>query len=62
MCVQPEADYRPLMTDVVHSLIPLVKAYNQSSASSRIHSRRESLSYEDIMPWLFFIYRPTLFV
>ncbi|MCO5563597.1 hypothetical protein L7F22_017244 [Adiantum nelumboides] len=25
MCVQPEADYRPLMTDVVQSLIPLVK-------------------------------------
>lgn len=26
MCVQPEADYRPLMTDVVQSLIPLVKS------------------------------------
>ncbi|KAI5058313.1 hypothetical protein GOP47_0026483 [Adiantum capillus-veneris] len=25
MCVQPEADYRPLMKDVVQSLIPLVK-------------------------------------
>lgn len=25
MCVQAEADYRPLMTDVVQSLIPLVK-------------------------------------
>ncbi|KAL2514799.1 Protein kinase superfamily protein [Forsythia ovata] len=25
MCVQTEADYRPLMTDVVQSLIPLVK-------------------------------------
>ncbi|KAH7404542.1 hypothetical protein KP509_15G030900 [Ceratopteris richardii] len=25
MCVQPEADYRPLMTDVVQSLVPLVK-------------------------------------
>ncbi|KAH9754931.1 hypothetical protein KPL71_015599 [Citrus sinensis] len=24
VCVQPEADYRPLMTDVVQSLIPLV--------------------------------------
>ncbi|THG21440.1 hypothetical protein TEA_001058 [Camellia sinensis var. sinensis] len=31
MCVQPEADYRPLMTDVVQSLIPLVK--NLSSVS-----------------------------
>ncbi|ESQ29769.1 hypothetical protein EUTSA_v100241521mg, partial [Eutrema salsugineum] len=50
MCVQPEADYRPLMTDVVQSLIPLVKTYNQSSVSSRVHSRRESLSYDDIMP------------
>ncbi|KAJ8620671.1 hypothetical protein MRB53_029200 [Persea americana] len=26
VCVQPEADYRPLMTDVVQSLIPLVKS------------------------------------
>ncbi|CAN4105066.1 unnamed protein product [Withania somnifera] len=25
MCVQPEADYRPLMSDVVQSLVPLVK-------------------------------------
>lgn len=25
VCVQTEADYRPLMTDVVQSLIPLVK-------------------------------------
>ncbi|GFY94855.1 protein kinase superfamily protein [Actinidia rufa] len=25
VCVQPEAEYRPLMTDVVQSLIPLVK-------------------------------------
>ncbi|KFK35611.1 hypothetical protein AALP_AA4G013600 [Arabis alpina] len=49
MCVQPEPDYRPLITDVVHSLIPLVKAYNQSNVSSRIHSRRESLTYDDIM-------------
>ncbi|KAI5066898.1 hypothetical protein GOP47_0017426 [Adiantum capillus-veneris] len=29
MCVQPEADYRPLMTDVVQSLIPLVKSNNK---------------------------------
>lgn len=26
MCVQPEADYRPLMADVVQSLVPLVKS------------------------------------
>jgi hypothetical protein len=25
MCVQPEGDYRPLMADVVQSLVPLVK-------------------------------------
>ncbi|KAM3401466.1 hypothetical protein ACQJBY_005916 [Aegilops geniculata] len=30
MCVQPEADYRPLMADVVQSLVPLVK--NRSSS------------------------------
>ncbi|KDP23542.1 hypothetical protein JCGZ_23375 [Jatropha curcas] len=37
MCVQPEADYRPLMTDVVQSLIPLIKNLSSlpSSASSR---------------------------
>ncbi|XP_010414925.1 PREDICTED: serine/threonine-protein kinase CDL1-like [Camelina sativa] len=50
VCVQPEASYRPLMTDVVHSLIPLVKAFNKSSDSSRFPSRRESLSFDDIMP------------
>ncbi|XP_054811751.1 probable serine/threonine-protein kinase PBL21 [Prosopis cineraria] len=32
MCIQPEADYRPLMTDVVQSLVPLVR--NTSSVSS----------------------------
>ncbi|GMJ11192.1 hypothetical protein like AT1G54820 [Hibiscus trionum] len=36
MCVQPEADYRPLMADVVQSLIPLVKNFN-STGSSRFH-------------------------
>jgi hypothetical protein len=24
VCIQPEADYRPFMTDIVQSLIPLV--------------------------------------
>uniref|UniRef100_A0A5B7C0P1 Putative serine/threonine-protein kinase NAK n=1 Tax=Davidia involucrata TaxID=16924 RepID=A0A5B7C0P1_DAVIN len=38
MCVQPEGDYRPLMTDVVQSLIPLVK--NLSSKSNQIVSPR----------------------
>lgn len=31
MCVQPEADYRPLMADVVQSLVPLVKHHRPSS-------------------------------
>ncbi|XP_047315825.1 probable serine/threonine-protein kinase PBL7 [Impatiens glandulifera] len=37
MCVQPESDYRPLMTDVVQSLIPLVK--NNSTPCSTNSSR-----------------------
>ncbi|KAL9458156.1 hypothetical protein AB3S75_007086 [Citrus x aurantiifolia] len=43
MCVQPEADYRPLMADVVQSLVPLVK-YNRStpkiSSSPSFHASR----------------------
>lgn len=31
MCVQPEADYRPLMADVVQSLLPLVKNHRSIS-------------------------------
>ncbi|XP_010274442.1 PREDICTED: serine/threonine-protein kinase CDL1 [Nelumbo nucifera] len=31
MCVQSEADYRPLMTDVVQSLVPLVKLHRSTS-------------------------------
>ncbi|OMO61032.1 hypothetical protein COLO4_33601 [Corchorus olitorius] len=31
MCVQPEADYRPLMADVVQSLVPLVKAHRSTA-------------------------------
>ncbi|KAK9215495.1 hypothetical protein WN944_007500 [Citrus x changshan-huyou] len=38
VCVQPEADYRPLMTDVVQSLIPLVKK-NATGATSFGSSR-----------------------
>ncbi|XP_047337565.1 probable serine/threonine-protein kinase PBL7 [Impatiens glandulifera] len=34
MCVQGEADYRPLMTDVVQSLIPLVKNHSTSCSSN----------------------------
>lgn len=39
MCVQPESDYRPLMTDVVQSLIPLVK---NNPTSCSINSGRLS--------------------
>uniref|UniRef100_A0A7N0ZV20 Protein kinase domain-containing protein n=1 Tax=Kalanchoe fedtschenkoi TaxID=63787 RepID=A0A7N0ZV20_KALFE len=34
MCVQPEADYRPLMADVVQSLVPLVKQQKLVSSKS----------------------------
>ncbi|KAH9322757.1 hypothetical protein KI387_017396 [Taxus chinensis] len=34
MCVQSEADYRPLMTDVVQSLIPLVKQHTGARVTS----------------------------
>ncbi|XP_074588840.1 putative serine/threonine-protein kinase PBL7 [Curcuma longa] len=34
MCVQPEADYRPLMADVVQSLAPLVKNRSSSKKTS----------------------------
>lgn len=36
MCVQSEADYRPLMADVVQSLVPLVKHQRQSSKVSSV--------------------------
>ncbi|KAJ6810460.1 putative serine/threonine-protein kinase PBL7 [Iris pallida] len=34
MCVQPEADYRPLMADVVQSLVPLVKHKSTAKVGS----------------------------
>ncbi|XP_011082990.1 probable serine/threonine-protein kinase PBL23 [Sesamum indicum] len=34
MCVQPEADYRPLMADVVQSLVPLVKHHRPTKAGN----------------------------
>lgn len=40
MCVQPEADYRPLMTDVVQSLIPLVKNHPSLGPSSSLRFNR----------------------
>lgn len=43
MCVQPEADYRPLMADVVQSLAPLVKR-------NRPHSQTRPLSHPSPTP------------
>ncbi|KAM1514156.1 hypothetical protein ACFX11_025970 [Malus domestica] len=43
MCVQPEADYRPLMADVVQSLVPLVKVHRSTSkvgSSSSFHATK----------------------
>ncbi|XP_027340311.1 probable serine/threonine-protein kinase PBL7 isoform X2 [Abrus precatorius] len=45
MCVQPEADYRPLMADVVQSLVPLVKTHRSTSmvgSYSSFHSPKLS--------------------
>ena len=45
MCVQPEADYRPLMADVVQSLVPLVKTHRSTSrvgTCSSFHSPKLS--------------------
>jgi serine/threonine protein kinase len=38
MCVQPEADYRPLMADVVQSLVPLIKLHRPNSRFLPPHS------------------------
>ncbi|KAK8633683.1 hypothetical protein V6N13_014522 [Hibiscus sabdariffa] len=48
MCVQPEADYRPLMVDVVQSLIPLVKnfKYANSPGFSRLNRQSTSPKYQ----------------
>ncbi|KAK7356052.1 hypothetical protein VNO80_15318 [Phaseolus coccineus] len=45
MCIQPEADYRPLMTDVVQSLIPLVRNPSLSSISLRFQKQTPSPSH-----------------
>ena len=55
MCVQPEADYRPLMVDVVQSLVPLVKSYrttskigsSSSSSASKSPTAHEKASLRD---------------
>ncbi|XP_076929707.1 putative serine/threonine-protein kinase PBL7 [Bidens hawaiensis] len=46
MCVQTEADYRPLMTDVVQSLIPIVHSLSSGSSTStfRFNKRVRSRS------------------
>ncbi|KAI6692480.1 hypothetical protein NL676_020190 [Syzygium grande] len=44
MCVQAEADYRPLMTDVVQSLIPLAKNYSSISSSNSSRFQNSTVS------------------
>ncbi|TKY45488.1 Proline-rich receptor protein kinase PERK9 [Spatholobus suberectus] len=44
MCIQPEADYRPLMTDVVQSLIPLVRNPSSRSSSSSLRFQKQTPS------------------
>ncbi|KHN20203.1 probable serine/threonine-protein kinase PBL7 [Glycine soja] len=44
MCIQPEADYRPLMTDVVQSLIPLVRNQSSLSSSSSLRFQKQTPS------------------
>ncbi|GFP95492.1 pti1-like tyrosine-protein kinase 2 [Phtheirospermum japonicum] len=44
VCVQPEADYRPLMADVVQSLVPLVKHHNGLSKAATCSSFRAAQS------------------
>ncbi|KAI3437541.1 Protein kinase domain-containing protein [Psidium guajava] len=49
MCVQPESDYRPLMADVVQSLVPLVKNYRSTAKvgnSSSLHSPKTPIRSE----------------
>ncbi|KAK7391978.1 hypothetical protein VNO78_20403 [Psophocarpus tetragonolobus] len=44
MCIQPEADYRPLMTDVVQSLIPLVRNPTSLSTTSSLRFQKQTPS------------------
>ncbi|KAL5570955.1 hypothetical protein UlMin_023370 [Ulmus minor] len=49
MCVQPEADYRPLMADVVQSLVPLVKNHRLNSKignSSSFHATESPIAQD----------------
>lgn len=38
LCVQPEPSYRPLITDVLHSLIPLVPVELGGTLRAAVHS------------------------
>ncbi|XP_061348504.1 probable serine/threonine-protein kinase PBL7 [Gastrolobium bilobum] len=44
MCIQPEPDYRPLMMDVVQSLIPLVRNPPSNSSSSSLRLQKQTSS------------------
>ncbi|CAN1351976.1 Receptor-like cytoplasmic kinase 185 [Linum perenne] len=46
MCVQSEADYRPLMADVVQSLVPLVRSTSKLSACSSFHGPKSPLAQD----------------
>lgn len=49
MCVQPESDYRPLMADVVQSLVPLVKNHRSTTKvgnSPSLHSPKTPIRSE----------------
>ncbi|XP_028807743.1 probable serine/threonine-protein kinase PBL7 [Neltuma alba] len=51
MCVQPEADYRPLMADVVQSLVPLVKTHRSTSkvvSYSSYHANKMSPAQDSV--------------
>lgn len=44
MCVQTEADYRPLMTDVVQSLVPLAKSYSSTRPANSFRCNQTAVS------------------
>lgn len=48
MCVQPEADYRPLMADVVQSLVPLVKYHRSTSKTGSSPSFHANSPLQDL--------------
>ncbi|WOG98446.1 hypothetical protein DCAR_0417789 [Daucus carota subsp. sativus] len=47
MCVQPEADYRPLMADVVQSLVPLVKQHRLKAGNCSSFNTTQSPKTSD---------------